>query len=127
MFSSEQKFSVNGEDKETLLKVITLALEMSDNTIKAYSIDGSKIFFYWHQVENSYPMPATKNPDTLLNLAWDHIKSDESKTANNLDKDLDIDGSTYSGWEVFLPHYTDNNKHFYVTLAVKRTWIYYAK
>lgn len=127
MFSSEQKFSLNGEDKDVLTKALQLMLEISGNSIKAYTIEGSKIMFFWYPKPELNIMPTTKNVDTIVNLAWDHLKSEEAIAAFQKEPSQDIDGTIRKGWEIFIPDYKDTSDSFYATIGVKLAWIYYGK
>ena len=128
MFSSEQKFSVNGSEKERLKQTLQLALGMSGSKVQAFNTNGHSITFYWLDKEGMNKLPKTDNIETIINIVWDHLTSDEAKESFASEPRENIDGSIEKGWEVFLPNWNDDDpNHFYAIFAVKLAWLYYAK
>jgi hypothetical protein len=129
MFSSEQQFRVNGEDKTMLTKALQLALDLSNSKIEGYRIIDQAIYFYWHSdKENVNKLPKTNNIDTLVNIAWDHLSSEEAKTAHTKNSPQDdIDGSISRGWEIFIPSYDELDDDFYVVVGIRLDWLYFHK
>lgn len=132
MFSSEQKLSINGENKEELQKAFefAFALDGSKNLPQYYSTEEGKFIFYTYDPKNDkvYKTPPNASIDTLVNIVWDFLKSPESRNFFT-EKQDDIDGSTYLGWQIFIPRYADviPGASWYSLLGVKHDWIYYHK
>ena len=132
IFSSEQNFTINGEDDEALEKVLKLALELSGDKIKSFYEDKNGLVFCWAEREKfkTYPFEPTIPviveqikqyiskllPDDILRLAGD---------------EPGVDGTVRLGWEVFCPlWYGENEIENYEMssfLAVRPSWIVYAK
>ena len=127
MFSSEQKFSINGSDKEILQKAVKLALDISGSDVQSFNMDGHGITFYWFRNEGNSKMPKTKNAETILNLAWDYINSEEARESFSKEPHEDIDGSIERGWEIYLPRWDEDSNHFYAIFKIKLAWLYYHK
>lgn len=129
MFSSEQQFRVNGESKTMLTKALQLALDLSNSKIEGYRIIDQAIYFYWHSdKENVNKLPKTDNIDTLVNIAWDHLSSEEAKDAHTKNSPQDdIDGSISRGWEIFIPSYDELDDDFYVVVGIRLDWLYFHK
>lgn len=136
MFSDGQKLQINGDRKDMLFKAIEFALEYANSKVVSYKVEGDKITFYWYAVEGAYPLPPTKNFETISNMTWDHLQSDEAQAAG--EKRDDIDGTIRKGWEIFIPQTyiyqeTEHNRTykdpqaFYAIFAVKFAWMYYGK
>jgi len=129
MFSSEQQFRVNGESKTMLTKALQLALDLSNSKIEGYRIIDQAIYFYWHSdEENVNKLPKTNNIDTLVNIAWDHLSSEEAKDTHTKNSPQDdIDGSVSRGWEIFIPSYDELDDEFYVVVGIRLDWLYFHK
>lgn len=132
MFSSEQNFTINGEDDKALEKVLELAFELSGDKIKSFYEDKNGLVFCWTEREKfkTYPFEPTIPviveqikqyinkllPDDVLRLAGD---------------EPGVDGTVRLGWEVFYPlWYGENEIENYEMssfLAVRPSWIVYAK
>lgn len=138
MFSSYQKFSVNGEDDENLAAVLQLAMQLSGNTDKPDSVESFYIDKHGYlilctylnsdnELEKQYPFKPT------IPVLIEHIKSyigelsdkDKERIAGS---EPDTDGSTKLGWEVFAPSCHEIEPYDYnVIVAIRPCWIIYEK
>jgi hypothetical protein len=129
MFSSEQKFSVNGSGREALFRTIDLALWSAGTKVASYRLTDTGVLLYWHERPGTSALPKTTKTETVSNLIWDHL-SDPEVCANfkRTARSLDIDGSKELGWKVFLPtSKNDPDNHSYALLGVSLEWLYFAK
>ncbi len=122
MFSSEQKFNVNGSDKEELKEVLALAFRMADFPTH-YSYSPTGVQLYWeYDKETAFPEKASI--DTVVSIIWDRLNASDVQTEfRKITKEKNIDGGVEVGWEVKIPSYSWNGPF----LEVDLDWIYYAK
>ena len=128
MFTDEQKFSINGSNKEHLFKTLELALEISGYSVAAYQLTDHGIILFWHAIEGSNKLPKTINVQTIGNLVWDQLSDPGVKTLfrQNVRQD-EIDGTVNFGWAVTHPsHYSMKNAG-YAIVKVELDWLYYHK
>ena len=137
MFSSQQTFTINGDNDKALEKVLQLALELSswsqnDREIKAFYEDTNGLVLCSYDCVGStvYPFKAT------IPVLVEHINQYLNKLS---DKDIrrlageepDNDGTVRLGWEVFHPlWYGENEIEKYelaAVIAVRPCWIVYGK
>lgn len=132
MFSSNQKFSVNGEEKRELVNALKFAFDLDGHLPKSYMYFEGKVLFYTSDVsakfEDCFPVHASASVETLAGVVFDYLKSGEARKFFT-EKQDDLDGSTYLGWHVFVPTYKDAppQDSWSLMLGVKHDWIYYAK
>lgn len=134
MFSSEQKFVVNGESLEDLTSTLTFGLKLADhrNLIpKAvdYDVENGRVVLYWHEVSGSEKVPPYLTVQTLSAQIMDFLNSgDVTSVYQQNHKPLNIDGGLDLGWVVRVPDYRSGiREHFYAVLVIEPDWIYYAK
>lgn len=137
MFSSEQKFNVNGEGKTQLSETLKFAVGWKSSGRRSlpqgvrFDEDTGTVFLYWHsELEGVAPLSEYLTIETFSSIVYDFLKSGEvERNFRVANKPLDIDGSLELGWEVFIPNWsTPGVVHSgYAFLAVKPDWIYYAK
>ena len=133
MFSTEQHFTVNGEKKEDLEKVLNLALKLSGHKgIKSFYKDKNGLVLCWTDCDRatSYPFEATI--PILSEQIMQYITSLPNDEILNLAGPCpDIDGTVRLGWEIFHPlWYGENELEKYewaAMLAIRPSWIIYAK
>ena len=138
IFSSEQKFTINGEDNKVLEKVLQLALEICGwKEIKAFYEDPNGLVFCAYSTGTGaegttieYPFKAT--PAILV----EHINQYLDKLSDEAILRLageapDNDGDVILGWEIFHPLWYGENKinnyKLSAILAVRPCWITYGK
>ena len=139
MFSSEQKFAVNGDDKEDLIKVIKLAMELNDiSEVKSFFIDKNGclvICSYKDNDADEVKYPFNPSPVVLAEQIYNYIYTIKLERPEQITalagKEPDNDGSVDLGWEVFAPswygEYEIRPYHQNAFLAVKPCWIIYGK
>lgn len=132
MFSSEQTFTINGDNNKALEKVLELALTLSGREIEFFyeDINGLVLCSYECKGSTSYPFKATI-PILIeqINQYIDNLsKEDILRLAG---EEPNIDGSIRLGWEIFHPLWYGQNKiHQYelaAVIAVRPCWIIYDK
>ena len=133
MFSSEQMFTINGDNYENLAKVLKVAIDLCGwKGVKAFYEDKNGLVLCSYQCSGStkYPFEAT------IPILVEQIK----QYINNLSKEDLIrlageepsnDGEVVLGWEVFHPlWYGENKIEKYESagiLAIRPCWIIYGK
>ncbi|MDF2880195.1 MAG: hypothetical protein K0R54_752 [Clostridiaceae bacterium] len=136
MFSSEQKFEINGKTKEDLKTAIECALKLSDYEISGFKYDENRLIFAWMPKNEDNYNGFTRYPfkislDMATQIAWDYIReSEQAKLRLQEIENLDIDGSIYEGWRIFVPKYYGNDaisNCSYSIIGVEPDLIYYAK
>ena len=104
MFSSEQKFTINGYKDKDLEKVLQLALNLCGrNDIKAFYEDVNGLVFCSYKCNKSteYPFNATK--PILIEQIKQYIKNLPNEEIVRLAGDKPNDySSVILGWEVFI-------------------------
>jgi hypothetical protein len=136
MFSSEQKFEINGDKKENLKIAIDCALKLNDSTIDGFKFDNNRLIFGWLPKDKNeykgykrYPFEVTL--DMATQIAWDYIhKTEEAREIFRNIEHLDIDGSEYKGWRIFVPQYYGKDRveeANYSIIGIEPDLIYYAK
>lgn len=135
IFSSEQKFTINGEDNKVLEKVLQLALEICGwKEIKAFYEDPNGLVFcaYGAGTEGTIEYPFKATPAILV----EHINQYLDKLSDEAILRLageapDNDGDVILGWEIFHPLWYGENKinnyKLSAILAVRPCWITYGK
>jgi len=135
MFSSEQKFNVNGSSRENFQKTLQLALELDSVASKIrlpeyYQVDTEKGELYlvssYSRLENTLPFPPKASLETIISIIWDHLLSAEFQSVLHSKTTDDIDGTIDAGWEIFIPRYPVENA-WQLFVGVRLDWIYYAK
>lgn len=133
MFSSEQTFTINGEDDSALEKVLALALELNGiKNVQSFYKDKKGLVFCWYKCDRSTEYPFTPTIKVLVEQINQYINnlSDEEilSLAGNAP---DNDGTVILGWEVFYPLWYGENKiekyELSAVLAVRPCWIVYGK
>lgn len=128
MFTDEQKFSINGGNKEHLFNTLELALAMSDHSVAAYQLTDYGIILFWHAVEGTNKLPKTTNVQTIGNLVWDQLNDPDVKTLFRQNvKYTDIDGDVKTGWAVTHPDYYSMKNAGYAIVKVELDWLYFSK
>ena len=138
MFSSQQTFTINGDNNEALAKVLQLALELSNwsksgrREIKAFYEDKNGLVLCSYDCcgSTAYPLMAT------VPVLVEHINQYLDKLSNDDVLRLagpkpDNDGTVRLGWEVFHPLWYGENKidkyELAAVVAVRPCWIVYGK
>lgn len=132
MFSSKQKFNINGEDNESLAKALQLALDLSERTIEAFYEDKNGLVFCSYNCEGCTKYPFEATVPILVEHAAQYLTNlpidDKLRLAG---EEPDMDGGAYLGWEVFHPlWYGENeleNYNLAAVIAVRPCWIVYGK
>ena len=133
MFSSEQKFVINGDNDKSLEKVLELALELSDYIgIEAFYEDKKGLVFCFYECEGSTKYPFNPTIKVLVEHINQYIKGLSKEKIEELAGPCpDNDGTVKLGWEVFHPlWYGENEIENYdnaAILAVRPCWIIYGK
>lgn len=132
MFSSEQKFVIDGETDSNLAKVIQLVFDISgEKKIKSFYNDKNGLVFCTSEEDgNKYPFEPTVT--VLVEQINQYIKNLSQEDIKRLaGYEPGIDGTVVLGWEVFCPTYggtEDLENHKWSELfAVRPKWIVYAK
>ena len=133
IFSSEQKFTINGEDNQTLEKVLQLALEICGwKEIKAFYEDPNGLVFCAYGTNGTIEYQFKATPAVLV----EHINQYLNKLSDEAilrlaGKAPDNDGDVVLGWEVFHPLWYGENKindyKLSAILAIRPCWIVYGK
>lgn len=133
MFSSEQHFVINGENKNDLEKVLKLALDLADyKSVKAFYKDPKGLVLCWYECKGSTPYPFEATIPVLVEQIMQYLNSLTTDEIFNLAGNCpDIDGSVELGWEVFHPlWYGENdleNYTGYEIIAIRPSWVIYGK
>jgi len=133
MFSSEQTFTINGDNDEALEKVLKLALELSGwEGIEAFYEDRNGLVLCAYECSSSTAYPFKVPISLLIKQINEYIKKLSSEDILRLaGKEPDNDGIVRLGWEVFHPlWYGENGIDKYelaAVIAVRPCWIVYGK
>jgi len=133
MFSSEQTFTINGDNNEALEKVLKLALELSGwKEFEAFYEDRNGLVLCAYECDGSTVYPFKAPIPLLVEQINRYIKKLSSEDILRLaGKEPDNDGIVRLGWEVFHPlWYGDNGIDKYelaAVIAVRPCWIVYGK
>lgn len=133
MFSCQQSFTINGDNREALARVLNLALELSGyKKVKAFYEDKNGLVFCWSSCKgaSSYPFEATV--PVLVEQIFQYISNLTCEDVIRLaGEEPDIDGTVYLGWEIFYPLWYGENEidkyEWAAMLAVRPCWIVYSK
>ena len=133
MFSSEQTFTINGDNNESLKRVLQLALELSGRKqIEAFyeDINGLVLCSYKCSDSTEYPFKATI-PVLVeqINQYIDNLSNEDILRLAGVEPDND--GTVRLGWEVFHPLWYGENEidkyELAAVIAVRPCWIVYGK
>lgn len=137
MFSSEQTFTINGDNNEALTKVLQLALDLSGfkqapRKIKAFYEDKNGLVLCSYECEGSTAYPFEATIPVLVEQINQYIKKLSNDAILRLaGKKPDNDGTVELGWEVFHPLWYGDNKidkyELSAIIAVRPSWIVYGK
>lgn len=133
MFSSNQTFTINGDDNETLAKVLQCALDIAEyNFIKSFYEDKNGLVFCGYPCDGSTKYPIEATIPVLVEHINQYIKNlSKEDIIRMAGKEPDNDGDVILGWEVFHPQCYGRNelvKHEQAALiAVRPYWIIYGK
>ena len=133
MFSSEQNFTINGDNDKALEKVLQLALDLCGwKGIEAFYEDKNGLVLCKYKCDGSteYPFKATI-PVLVeqINQYIDNLSNEDVLRLAGIEPD--IDGTVRLGWEVFHPSWYGENKvdkyELAAVIAVRPCWIVYGK
>lgn len=133
MFSSEQKFTINGDNNKALSKVLQLALDLCGwNGIKAFYEDKNGLVLCSYDCDGSTKYPFEATIPVLVEQINQYINNLSSEDVLRLaGEEPDNDGGVKLGWEVFCPLWYGENKieHYVLdaVIAVRPCWIIYGK
>ena len=133
MFSSEQTFTINGDDNKTLEKVLKLALELCEyNEIEAFYEDRNGLVLCAYKCSGSTEYPFKATVPVLVEHINQYIeKLSKEDIVRLAGKEPDNDGDVVLGWEVFHPLWYGENEILKYDLAsviaVRPCWIIYGK
>ncbi len=135
MFSSEQKFSINGDTDEDLRVALGAALSISGYKIKSYNYVNGEVFLYYTEDAGKYSFPVPATLDLLTTLVSELLNSSDSEDYLSKVDSYDIDGSQNKGWEVYIPAGLSGQPEYaelragewYIAFAVRPDWTYYHK
>ena len=133
MFSSEQTFTINGDNYTMLDKVLELAINLSGwKSIKAFYYDEKGLVLCPYKCGDSVEYPFVPSITTLREHIRSYINDLSSEDILRLaGEEPDNDGTVRLGWEVFYPLWYGENKitnyEQAAILAVRPCWIVYGK
>ena len=133
MFSSEQTFTINGDNNETLEKVLQLALDLYGwNGVKAFYEDKNGLVLCGCECSGSTKYPFEASIPVLVEHINQYIKNLSSEDVSRLaGLEPTYEGTVKLGWEVFHPLWYGENRIDKYTLAavlaVRPCWIVYGK
>lgn len=133
MFSSEQTFTINGDNNENLKRVLQLALDISGwKRIGAFYEDVNGLVLCSYECDGSTVYSFEATIPVLVEQVNQYIKNLSSEDILRLaGEEPDNDGTVRLGWEVFHPlWYGDNKIDKYepaAVIAVRPCWIVYGK
>ena len=128
-------FNVNGKGKELLLQTLTLAFAQSGfkpRQAAAWFVDKEKgLVLCWHGPEKSIKanvFPTSLGADSITEIVFAWLQSDEAKTITltDWDRDADHDGSNSLGWRVYCESWGHVKTH-YAIVAIKPAYMWYGK
>ena len=104
MFSSEQTFTINGDNDEALKKVLQLALDLSGwKGIKAFYEDVNGLVLCGYKCNGSIEYPFEATIPVLVEQINQYINNLSSEVIFRLaGEEPDNDGTVRLGWEVFF-------------------------
>ena len=133
MFSSEQNFTINGDDNKTLEKVLKLALDICEyNGIEAFYEDKNGLVLCAYECNGSTKYPFKATVPILVEHINQYIENLSGEDVLRLaGEEPDNDGDVVLGWEVFHPLRYGKNKilkyDYASVIAVRPCWIVYGK
>ena len=132
MFSDLQTFTISGETKEELQKVLQLAVKLSGWDIKAFFKDKNGLVFCYYKGNGDTEYPFKPTVPVLVEQIYQYLDDlDTEDTVRLAGGEPDIDGSVRLGWEVFHPlWYGENEIEKYndnAVIAVRPCWVVYGK
>ena len=133
MFSSEQTFTINGDNNKALEKVLQLALDLCGcKGIKSFYEDKNGLVLCKYKCSGATEYPFEATIPILVEQINQYIKNLPSKDILRLaGMEPDNDGTVRLGWEVFHPLWYGENKidkyELSAVLAVRPSWIVYGK
>lgn len=137
MFSSQQTFTINGDNDKALEKVLQLALELSswsknDREIKAFYEDKNGLVLCSYECVGSTAYPFTATIPVLVEHINQYLdKLSDEEVLRMAGPEPDNDGTVRLGWEVFHPLWYGENEidkyELAAVIAVRPCWIIYGK
>lgn len=132
MFSSEQTFTINGDNNEALTRILKLALELEGREIEAFYKDAKGLVLCKYKCNGSTEYPFKATVPILVEQVNQYIKDLSTEDILRLAGEApDNDGTVRLGWEVFHPLWYGNNGieryELAAILAVRPCWIVYGK
>lgn len=133
MFSSEQTFTINGDNNKSLEKVLQLAMDLSGcKQIRAFYNDVNGLVLCNYECKDSTTYPFEATIPILVEQINQYINNLSNTDILRLAGiEPDNDGTVRLGWEVFHPlWYGDNEIDKYelaAVIAVRPCWIIYGK
>ena len=133
MFSSEQTFTINGDNNKTLEKVLQLALDICGRSkIKAFYEDENGLVLCSYECEGSTKYPFEPTIPVLVEQINQYIKNLSNENILRLaGEEPDNDGTVCLGWEVFHPLWYGENRikkyELASIIAIRPCWIVYGK
>ena len=133
MFSSEQIFTINGDDNKALEKVLQLALDLCGwKGIKAFYEDKNGLVLCGYECSGSTTYPFEATTPILVEQINQYIKNLSSEDVLRMaGVEPNNDGIVRLGWKVFYPLWYGENKiskyEDSAIIAVKPSWIIYGK
>lgn len=133
MFSSEQNFTINGDDDKALEKVLQLALDLCGwKEIKAFYEDKNGLVLCAYKCSGSTEYPFKATIPVLVEQINQYIDNLSNEDVLRLAGEApDNDGTVILGWEVFHPLWYGKNEidkyELAAVIAVRPCWIVYGK
>lgn len=133
MFSSEQNFTINGDNDKALEKVLQLALDLCGwKEIKAFYEDKNGLVLCAYKCNGSTEYPFKATIPVLVEQINQYIDNLSNGDVLRLaGEEPDNDGTVRLGWEVFHPLWYGENEidkyELSAVLAVRPSWIVYGK
>ena len=137
MFSSDQRFKISGDCKESLKIALECALTLSGNLVNKDIPNATRVGSFcehrqyglvygnsYSTAENDYfqKYPMAMSLEMLVEHAVQYLETPEADVAR-AECCEDGEGSVRKGWEVYIPHWA----HSRTVIAVKPSWTYYAE
>lgn len=133
-----RQFDVAGMSKEQLKKTLDILLTDEygrDTKVKGYRFDPDKgLILMWHVTEKTTKFLTPPNLNSLTDIVWEWLKTEEAKKVKlvDWDKDLDHDGSNSIGFRVYNDewgHVRDGKYGLdhYSIAAIKPKYCWYGK
>ena len=133
MFSSEQTFTINGDNNKDLEKVLQLALDLCEcKKIEAFYEDKNGLVLCSYKCSGSTEYPFKPTPTVLVEHINQYInKLSDEDILRIAGEEPDNDGDVILGWEVFHPLWYGENEilkyELAAVIAVRPCWIVYGK